>query len=39
MCDHPQLRYSNHSQQGILEALNQEFHDINPTSKHAFLDF
>ena len=38
MYDHPHLRYSNHSQQERRKRLNQDFHDVNPTGKHAFLD-
>ena len=38
MHDQPYPIYSNHSQQEKLKPLNQDFHDINPTCKHAFLD-
>ena len=39
MNDHPHLHYSNHSQQEKLKPLNQDFYDVNPTCKLAFLDF
>ena len=38
MKDHAHLRYSNHSQQEKLKPVNQDFYDVNPTWKLAFLD-
>ena len=38
MYDHPHPCYLEHRQQGKLKPLNQDFHDINHTCKHAFID-
>ena len=38
MCDHTHPYYSNHSTQVRLKSLSQDFHDVNPTCKHAFIN-
>ena len=38
MYDQAHPRYLNDSQQEKLKPLKQNFRDINPTCKHAFLD-